>query len=83
MQVRGELTEYVGSKLTFNHDGEGKGTIKFTQPVLIMKLNVEYPVPDGPVSKTPAVASQVLMKGDGEGTVSHEQMKMYRSAAVT
>ncbi len=38
---KGELTEYMGSKLTLNRDDEGKGTIKFTQPVLIQKLNEE------------------------------------------
>ena len=79
----GELTEYMGSKLTLTRDGDGKGTIKFTQPVLIQKLNEEYTVPDGPVSKTPAVAGQVLVKGDGEGTVSLEQSKMYQSATAT
>ena len=38
---------------------------------------------DGPVSKTPAVAGQVLVKGDGEGTVTSNQIKMYRSATAT
>ena len=38
---------------------------------------------DDPVSKTPAVAGQVLMKGDGEGTVSPKQTKMYQSATAT
>ena len=39
------------------------GTIKFTQPVLIKNLG-EYKPPDGSVSKTAAVAGQVLVKGD-------------------
>jgi hypothetical protein len=81
-KCEGELTEYVGSKLTFTRDDDGKGTIKFTQPVLIKKLNEEYKISDGPVSKMPAVAGQVLMKGDREGTVSLEQIKMYRSATA-
>ena len=38
---------------------------------------------DSPVSKTPAVAGHVLVKGDGEGTVTSDQIKMYRSATVT
>ena len=38
---------------------------------------------DGQVSKTPAVAGQVLVKGDGEGTVSPDQIKMYRSTTAT
>ena len=41
---KGELTEYLGSKLTFNCNDDGKGTIKFTQPVLIKKLNEEYKI---------------------------------------
>ena len=48
--------EYVGSKLTFSRDDDGKRTVKFTQPVLIKKINDEYKMTDGPVSKTPAVA---------------------------
>ena len=79
----GELMEYMGSKLTFTRDDDGKGMIKFTQPVLIKKLNEEYKISDGPVSKMPVVAAQVLMKGDGEGTVSLEQTKMYHSATAT
>jgi hypothetical protein len=53
------------------------------QPVLIKKLNNEYKMTDGPVSKTPAVAGRVLVKGDGDGTVTSDQMKMYRSATTT
>ena len=60
----------MGSKLTFSRDDNGKGTVKFTQLVLIKKINDEYKLTDGPVSKTPAVAGQVLVKGDGEGTVT-------------
>ena len=78
-----ELMEYVGSKLTFSHDDNGKGTVKFTQPVLIKKINDEYKMSDNPVSKTPAVTSQVLVKGDGEGTVSPKQIKMYHSVTAT
>ena len=42
---KGELTEYMGSKLTIMCDGEGRGTVKFKQPVLIEKFNEEYKVP--------------------------------------
>ena len=73
------MTEYVGSKLTFSRDDNG--TVTFTQPVLLKKINNEYKLTDGPVSKTPAVAGQVLVKGDGEGTVTSDQMKMYRSGS--
>ena len=59
------------------------GCIRFTQPVLVKKLEEEYKTPDGPVSKTPAVAGQVLVKGDGNGAVAPNTAKLYRSATVT
>ena len=46
---KGELTEYEGSKLTISCDDNGKGTVKFTQPVLIKKRNDEYKMSDEPV----------------------------------
>ena len=64
-----------GQQLTFNCDDNGKGTVKFMQPVLIKKINDKYKMSDGPVSKTPAVAGQVLMKVDEVGTVSPKQIK--------
>jgi hypothetical protein len=79
----GELTEYVGSKLTLNCDNNGRGMIKYTQLVLIQKINDKYKVPEGPTSKTPATAGQVLVKGDGKGTVFDNQDRMYRSAVAT
>ena len=51
--------EYMGSKLPFSRDDEGKGTVKCTQPVLIKKTNDEYKMTDGLVSKTPDVAGQL------------------------
>ena len=71
--------EYMGNKLTFSHDDDGKGTVKFTQPVLIKKINDEYKMTDGPVSTAPAVAGQ----GDGEGTVTSDQIKLYCSVTAT
>ena len=74
---------YVDRKLTFSHDDNGKGTVKFTQPVLFKKINNKHEMSDGPLSKTPAVAGQVLVKGDGEGTVSPNQIKLCRSVTAT
>jgi hypothetical protein len=37
----------------------------------------------GPVSKLPAVAGQVLMKGDGDGAAIEAQAKMYSSVTAT
>jgi hypothetical protein len=77
----GALTEYVGKKLSITRDENGRDTAKFTQPVLIKKLTDEYEVPDGPVSKTPAVAGQVLVKGDDDPET--QDTKMYQPATAT
>jgi hypothetical protein len=61
---------------TFTDDDVGKGTIKFMQPVLIKKINEEYNLTDGTISKTTAVAGQVLVKGNREGTVSPNQINV-------
>ena len=45
------------------------------QPVLIKKINDKYKMSDGSVLKMPVVAGQVLVKGDGEDTVSLKQIK--------
>ena len=66
---------YIHSQ-TFTCNDVGKGTIKFTQPILIKKINEEYKLTDGPVSKMLAVASQVLVKGNREGTVSPKQINV-------
>ena len=47
----------------------GLGMVKFTQPVLVCKLEEEYTPPIGMASKTPAVTGQVLVKGDGDGAL--------------
>ena len=51
--------------------------------MLVQKLEEEYKHPDSPISKTPAVAGQVLVKGDHNRAVVHETEKLYRSATVT
>ena len=38
---------------------------------------------DGNAPKTPAVAGQILVKGDGGGTVEDREATMYRSATAT
>ena len=56
--------------------------VKFTQPVLVQKLEEEYTPPNGVASKTSAVAGQVLVQGDGDGTVQESMAKMYHSATA-
>jgi hypothetical protein len=58
--------------------------IKFTQPVLIQKLKDEFDLPDGGTPpRTPAVAGQVLVKGDGSGTLDGLESTKYRSGTAT
>ena len=76
-KCEGELAKYVGSTLTITHDSNGLGTVKFMKPVLACKLVEEYKPAQGPASKTPAIASQVLMKGDSDRAVVEAQAKMY------
>ena len=63
----GELKEYVGNKIDFSRNENGLGTVKFTQPVLVQKLEDEFVLPGGKSPTTPAVAGLVLSKG-GDGT---------------
>ena len=41
-KCEGELTEYVGSKIDIASNIDGLGTVKFTQPVLVQKLEDEF-----------------------------------------
>jgi hypothetical protein len=66
----GELTEYMGSKIMITRNNTGLRTVQFTQLVLLHKLIKKYKPLDGPASKTPAVAGQVLMKVDGNRAVA-------------
>ena len=78
----GELTKYVGSNIMI-HDSDGLGRSKFMQSVLVCKLVEEYKPTEQSASKRPDVASQVLMKGDGDGAVVEAQAKKYQSATAT
>ena len=43
----------------------------------------EYEPSEGPASKIPAVAGQVLMKGNDDGAVIAAKAKLYRLATAT
>ena len=73
----------MGSKLTLTRDSTGIGMVKFKQPVLVCKLEEENKPSEGPALKTPAVAGQVLIKGNGDGAIQETKAKMYRSATAT
>ena len=71
----GPLTEYVGSKIDITRKENGIARVKFTQPVLLQKLKDEFLIPiEGKNPLTPAVAGQVLLKGDGIGTVDPKEI---------
>ena len=78
------LTEYVGSKIDIERKTSELAVAKFTQPVLVQKLEDEYIEElSGRASMTPAVAGQILVKGDGSGTISEEKATRYWSATTT
>ena len=39
--------EYVGSKLILARDDTGLGVVKFTQTVIVLRLEEEYTLPNG------------------------------------
>ena len=58
--------------------------MKFTQPVLVQKLEDKYlGTNDGKVPKTPAVAGQIPVKGDVSGTMEEREATVYKSATAT
>ena len=75
----GKLKEYFGSKFTLICSSMGLGVVKFTQPVLVCKVEEEYMSSKGTALKTPAFMGQVLVKRDG----NEESQKMYQSATAT
>ena len=78
-----EMKEYVGSKIDILRDSTGLGTAKLTQPVLIQKLKYDFDLGSDTVPRTPAFPGQVLMKGDGNSPLPHDQAKKFRSATAT
>ena len=83
-KFEGELKEYAGNKIDFSQNAEGLGIVKFTQPVLIQKLEDEFELPKGALPRTPAVASQVLSKhgNDTELLGPTEAMKYQSGMAL-
>ena len=63
------------------HDN-GLATAKFTQPVLIQKIEDGFDLGDGQAPKTPAVAGQELVQGDGSGKVEGLEATRYRSGTA-
>jgi hypothetical protein len=76
----GPLKEFVGSKIDFSRNEKGLGTAKFTQPVLVQKLEDEYQVDvSAKPPKTPAVAGLTLVKGDESGQLNEKDSTEYNA----
>ena len=74
----------MGSKINIKRESNGLADVKFTQPVLVQKLKDEYLESMGRrAPKTPAVAGQILVKGDGSGTIEDSEATVYRLATTT
>ena len=78
----GPLKEYVGSKIDLSRDENGLGKVKFTQPVLVQKLQDKFDLTGGRIPKTPAAPGQELIKSDGGNDLHGQRVMMYRSGTA-
>lgn len=78
----GPLKEYVGSKIDLSRDENGLGKLKFTQPVLVQKLQDEFDLSEGRIPKTPAAPGQELIKSNGGNDLHGKQVTTYRSGTA-
>ena len=70
-KVKGALKEFMSSRIDFTRDAIGLGTFKFTQPVLVQKLEDEYRIDTSEKPhRTPAITGLVLVKGDDIGQLN-------------
>ncbi len=63
-------------------DNNGLGTIKIPQPVLVQKLEETFDVAGGRYPKTPALAGQVLVRGDGSDMLESVETTKFRSGTA-
>ena len=78
----GPLKEYVGSKIDLSRDENGLGKLKFTQPVLVQKLQDEFDLSEGRIPKTPAAPGQELIKSNGGNDLHGKRVTTYRSGTA-
>jgi hypothetical protein len=72
----GELKEYVGCKVDIDRK---ERSVTLTQPVLLQNFADEFELPEGASPRTPAVAGDVLVRGEVKDQVSYKEQKLYRS----
>jgi hypothetical protein len=74
----GELKEYVGCKVVI--DKKKERSVTLTQPILLQSFADKFELPEGVFSENcPAVAGDVLVRGEVNDQVSHVEQKKYRS----
>ena len=79
----GALTDYVGSRIDIKRKSNRFADVKFTQPVLMQKLKDEHlESMEGKAHKIPALAGQIMVKGDGSGTMEDREATVYRSGTT-
>jgi hypothetical protein len=72
----GELKEYVGCKVDIDKE---ERSVTLTQPVLLQSFEDEFNLPEGAHPRTPAIAGDVLLKGEEKDQVQIKEQKKYRS----
>jgi hypothetical protein len=72
----GELKEYVGCKVDIDVEEQ---SVTLTQPVLLQSIVDQFELPEGVFLRTPAVAGDVLVRGEVQEQVKHGEQKKYRS----
>jgi hypothetical protein len=72
----GRLTEYVGCKVDID---EEERSCKVTQPVSLQSFEDEFDLPEGAFPRTPAIAGDILLRGEVKDQVPHKEQKKCRS----
>ena len=81
-KCEGTVKEYMGNKIDLSWNNDGLGVAKFTQLVLVQKLEDEFELSSGKPPRTPAVAGQVLARGNGRAPLDSKEMKKYQSGTA-
>ena len=78
-----EFKYYMDRKIDIERLESGLATVKLTQPVLIQKPKDNFDLSGGRAPKMHAVAWQVLVRGDGSGSLKSLEATKYRSGVAT
>jgi hypothetical protein len=78
------VEEYLGNAVTIKRDSSGLGEVKFTQPVLLKKLQDNFPIEDNRIPRTPAAPGSELSKDESSPELSKEEaFKFSRTMLAT